>query len=150
MDDLRANIDRIVNAGYEQHVIRYVRSWLRTEMGLYRAKAIATPMDKIRLHAIVNEGVDHGAISEAEADDLIFTDLVFTGTGTDGEPRQVLAEVSLTATPDDCEKAARRAEIMARATGIPTAPAVISPTPTEALVNAHRPEITFLNIPNHE
>ena len=154
INDMRAeltrvggNVSNLSGKDYEHHAARYTPRRLRMKMGLSNVEAIATPRDDSRLHAIADAAFERGAISDAEADDLLMADLAFAATGPDGEPRQVLAEVSITAEAHDCERAARRAEILARATGIPTTPAVISETAPEALVNAHHPEITFLNIP---
>ena len=143
-------VSRLDGANYENQAADYAPRRLRTVLGLSRPAAIATPRERTALHAIADQAVVNGVISDDEADDLLLTDMAFAAVGPGGEQIQVIAEASITAQFRDCDRAVRRAEIMARATGTPTIPVVISAEAPDELVQAWQHEVTFFNIPNND
>ena len=143
-------VSRLDGANYENQAADYAPRRLRTVLGLSRPAAIATPRERTGLHAIADQAVVNGVISDDEADDLLLTDMAFAAVGPGGEQIQVIAEASITAQTRDCDRAVRRAEIMARATGTPTIPVVISTEAPDELVQAWQHEVTFFNIPNND
>ena len=143
-------VSRLDGANYENQAADYAPRRLRTVLGLSRPAAIATPRERTGLHAIADQAVVNGVISDDEADDLLLTDMAFAAVGPGEEQIQVIAEASITAQARDCDRAVRRAEIMARATGTPTIPVVISTEALDELVQAWQHEVTFFNIPNND
>ena len=143
-------VSRLDGANYENQAADYAPRRLRTVLGLSRPAAIATPRERTALHAIADQAVVSGVISDDEADDLLLTDMAFAAVGPGGEQIQVIAEASITAQVRDCDRAVRRAEIMGRATGTPTIPVVISAEAPDELVQAWQHEVTFFNIPNND
>ena len=143
-------VSRLDGANYENQAADYAPRRLRTVLGLSQPAAIATPRERTGLHAIADQAVVSGVISDDEADDLLLTDMAFAAVGPGGEQIQVIAEASITAQARDCDRAVRRAEIMARATGTPTIPVVISAEAPDELVQAWQHEVTFFNIPNND
>ena len=143
-------VSRLDGANYENQAADYAPRRLRTVLGLSQPAAIATPRERTGLHAIADQAVVSGVISDDEADDLLLTDMAFAAVGPGGEQIQVIGEASITAQVRDCDRAVRRAEIMARATGTPTIPVVISTEAPDELVQAWQHEVTFFNIPNND
>ena len=143
-------VSRLDGANYENQAADYAPRRLRTVLGLSQPAAVATPRERTGLHAIADQAVVSGVISDDEADDLLLTDMAFAAVGPGGEQIQVIGEASITAQTRDCDRAVRRAEIMARATGTPTIPVVISTEVPDELVQAWRHEVTFFNIPNND
>ena len=143
-------VSRLDGANYENQAADYAPRRLRTVLGLSQPAAIATPRERTGLHAIADQAVVSGVISDDEADDLLLTDMAFAAVGPGGEQIQVIGEASITAQARDCDRAVRRAEIMARATGTPTIPVVISTEAPDELVQAWQHEVTFFNIPNND
>ena len=80
-------------------------------------------------HQAVEQAVREGRISRDESDDIYDADVVIHGS--DG--RHAVVETSLRTDQDDLDKARRRADLLARATGQETIPAVATPEPTEEL-----------------
>ena len=88
-------------------------------------KAAAYPADDA-LNGMIADAEDRGAITEAEADDLLAVDLIASGRSRDnGHHVYVAAEVSITVSDQDIARAAARAEYLAKTTGHATLPAVI-------------------------
>ena len=59
------------------------------------------------------------SLKQEDLEELLRTDLIFTGTAN-GEDTFILVEASRTVKEEDFRRAARRAEILRQATGIPT------------------------------
>ena len=66
-----------------------------------------------------------GAISDDEADDLEYTDIVMQGSDPDGNLVHVLIEVSFIIQETDIKRAARRADILERTVAGPARAVVI-------------------------
>ena len=147
---LRGAVRQLQGTDYENHAANYAPRRLRSILELTQPKAIATPREKAGLHEIADQAVEDGLITDDEADDLLLSDAVFAGVNPAGETVQVVAEASITAQANDCDRAVRRAKIMAKATGIPAVPVVISAGAEDNLVAERKHEVTFFNIPNKD
>ena len=111
--------------------------------------------------------IDHPEVNElntllgraAESDTLDFTEedafevssalAVVRGTGPGGQPEYLLVEASVTAAPEKVANAARRADLLATATGAPVRPLVIAKTALQeardAAVDHSVPILLFQN-----
>ena len=151
LDSIGGTVSRLDGANYENQAADYAPRRMRTILKLSQPSAIATPMNRTALHAIVDQAAVNGLISDDEADDLLLADAVFAAAGPDGSRVQVVAEASITAKAHDCDRAVRRAKIMSRATDeTPTIPVVISAEAPDELVQERRHEVTFFHIPNKD
>ena len=72
-----------------------------------------------------DQAAEAGRISWDEADDLALSDVIVAGLAEEGENVFVVAEISMTVQQRDRGNAVRRADILQRATGIPTIPVTI-------------------------
>ena len=147
---LRGAVRQLQGTDYENHAANYAPRRLRTILELTQPKAIATPREKAGLHEIADQAVADGLITNDEADDLLLADAAFAGVNPAGETVQVVAEASITAQAKDCDRAVRRAKIMAKATGMPAVPVVISAGAEDNLVAEREHEVTFFHIPNKD
>jgi polyhydroxyalkanoate synthesis regulator phasin len=87
------------------------------------------------LEALLEEAVDQGQLSEAEAMEVLLADLVVRGRRRDDSAEVYLVvEVSWTVDPYDVERAVRRATLL-RKTGMPALPVVAGATMAEEAVN---------------
>lgn len=95
-----------------------------------------------------DQAAEAGRISWDEADDLALADVIITGLAEEGEDVFIVAEISMTIQQRDRENAARRADILRRATGTPTIPVTIgisqelpalAPTPTLIACDPEQP-----------
>ena len=80
---------------------------------------------------IGDEAEAKGLITEAENDQLIFSDVILAGLDEAGQPVQAVLEVSLTVQQSDIERAVTRARILEKATGIRTLAGVVGETVPE-------------------
>ena len=147
---LRGAVRQLQGTDYENHAANYAPRRLRSILGLTQPKAIATPREKAGLHEIADQAVADGLITDDEADDLLLSDAAFAGINPTGETVQVVAEASITAQANDCDRAVRRAKIMAKATGMSAVPVVISTGAEDNLVAERQHEVTFFSIPNKD
>ena len=147
---LRGAVRQLQGTDYENHAANYAPRRLRSILGMTQPKAIATPREKAGLHEIADQAVEDGLITDDEADDLLLADAAFAGLNPAGETVQVVAEASITAQTKDCDRAVRRAKIMAKATGTPAVPVVISAGAEDNLVAERKHEVTFFSIPNKD
>jgi seryl-tRNA synthetase len=81
------------------------------------------PVPPARLQQLLDEAVRAGRITEDGEQDVLLADVVVVGR-RDGEETYLLVEVSGEVRVHDVERAARRAELLRRATGTPTLAAV--------------------------
>ncbi len=130
--DLRktdGRLDRGFGANYEAKVTWNVRSLLGQQLGIRNSRVLKGPnlRNDEDLDQLLEEAESRGAITEEEADELLLLDLIVAGTQRADHARvYVAAEVSITANQDDVNRAADRADILRRVTGIPTRPVVIA------------------------
>lgn len=98
------------------------------------------------LASLLDEGVDTGAISERDAEDILLADLVVRGKQrNDGSEIYLVVEVSWGVGPYDVERAVRRSQLLAK-TGLTTMPVVagrqISPEARQLAQRQHVRQIT--------
>ena len=130
--DLRktdGRLDRGFGANYEAKATWNVRSLLGQQLGIRNSRVLKGPnlRNDENLEQLLEEAESRGAITEEEADELLLLDLIVAGTQRADHARvYVAAEVSITANQDDVNRAADRADILRRITGIPTRAVVIA------------------------
>ena len=130
--DLRktdGRLDRGFGANYEAKVTWNVRSLLGQQLGIRNSRVLKGPnlRNDEDLEQLLEEAESRGTITEEEADELLLLDLIVAGTQRADHARvYVAAEVSITANQDDVNRAADRADILRRVTGLPTRPVVIA------------------------
>ncbi|MDR7568158.1 MAG: hypothetical protein QN143_07280 [Armatimonadota bacterium] len=81
------------------------------------------PVEPVTLQRVLDDAVGAGRITEEEKDDLLLADVLVLGRHQ-GEEAYLVAEVSGLVGAHDVERAARRAEVLRRATEKPTLAAV--------------------------
>jgi hypothetical protein len=130
--DLRktdGRLDRGFGANYEAKVTSNIRSILGQQLGIRNSRVLKGPnlRNDEDLEQLLEEAESRGAITEEEADELLLLDLIVAGTQRADHARvYVAAEVSITANQDDVNRAADRADILRRVTGLPSRPVVIA------------------------
>jgi hypothetical protein len=89
-------------------------------------------MQKVRLADLLDDAIDEGHLSQDERGAIMLVDLVMTGRRrTDGQDVYLLAEISVGVGPHDVERAAERAELLAKL-GKPVIPFVAGDSINEA------------------
>ena len=146
---MSGQLSNIIGSDYERQAARLAVRRMRQQFGLSRIEmlqAITVP-DKLDLTNLLDRANETGAISQEEADDMELADLALRGLESEGREVHVVAEVSLTVQDEDVQRAARRAAIMARATGGTVHPAVIGESiSSTALEAAGREQIIFIQL----
>ena len=146
---MSGQLSNIIGSDYERQAARLAVRRMRQQFGLSRIEmlqAITVP-DKLDLTNLLDQANETGAISQEEADDMELADLALRGLESEGREVHVVAEVSLTVQDEDVQRAARRAAIMARATGGTVHPAVIGESiSSTALEAAGREQIIFIQL----
>ena len=127
MARMGGHLSNLMGTNYESTVARIADRLARRHLRVRnpavvaRAKgANATPPLAVGDHA-----AEAGRISWDEADDLALSDVIIAGLAEEGEDIFVVAEVSMTVQQRDRGNAARRADILQRATGTTTIPVTI-------------------------
>ena len=123
---VEGHVSNIRGSDYERKVTRRSRSIARRTLNIKSPKIVHSVRDRDgdELADLSDEAVENDLITAAEADDLERTDLILTGTSTDGNEVYVLAEASVTASHLDIERAHARAAILQKAVGATVQPAV--------------------------
>jgi hypothetical protein len=81
-------------------------------------------VQKVRLADLLDDAIDEGRITWDERNEILLADLVITGRRrTDGQDVYLLAEISVGVRPHDVERAAERADFLAKL-GKPVVPLV--------------------------
>ena len=146
---ISGQLSNIIGSDYERQAARLAVRRMRQQFGLSRIEmlqAITVP-DKLDLTNLLDRANETGAISQEEADDMELADLALRGLESEGREVHVVAEVSRTVQDEDVQRAARRAAIMARATGGTVHPAVIGESiSSTALEAAGREQIIFIQL----
>ena len=127
MARMGGHLSNLMGTNYESTVARIADRLARRHLRVRnpavvaRAKgANATPPLAVGDHA-----AEAGRISWDEADDLALSDVIIAGLAEEGEDIFVVAEISMTVQQRDRGNAARRADILQRATGTTTIPVTI-------------------------
>ncbi len=146
---MSGQLSNIIGSDYERQAARLAVRRMRQQFCLSRIEmlqAITVP-DKLDLTNLLDRANETGAISQEEADDMELADLALRGLESEGREVHVVAEVSRTVQDEDVQRAARRAAIMARATGGTVHPAVIGESiSSTALEAAGREQIIFIQL----
>ena len=128
MDRMDGRMDNGFGTNYEIKAANNFGSIAGRYLRLRRTrvlKAAAAPDDG-NLSGMIADAEDRGAITEAEADDLLAVDLIARGRSRDnGHDVYVAAEVSITVSDEDIARAAARAEYLAKTVGQVAVPAVV-------------------------
>ena len=141
----------IIGSDYEARSLRVAPRRLQ-RLGIRNATLILaarqTPLRDIL--PVLEQAITDGRISEAEAEDLDNLDLAFAGQDPSGETINAAIETSITISPEDIRRAVRRAEILERATTVPSLPAVIGENISpEEQAEAEDMGVAFLHMPAH-
>ena len=146
---MSGQLGNIIGSDYERQAARLTGRRMRQRFGLSRIEmlqAITLP-DKPDLTDLLDRANETGAISQEEADDMELADLALRGLEPGGREVHVVAEVSLTVQDENVQRAARRAAIMAKATGGTVHPAVIGESVSSAaLETASRERVIFIQL----
>lgn len=141
-----------VGHAYEARAVELTPRRLRQVMGIGNATLLmaATQPSRYGIHHTLDQAVEDSLVSEAEAEDLENLDLAFSGQDPSGNTVQAAIEASVTISPEDIRRAVRRAEIIERATRVPSRPAVIGENiSTEVQSLAGDLGVAFLHLPAH-
>lgn len=133
VDRIGGDVSRLTGKDYESHVAAYVHRFLRRGLGM-NAAVFSTQSDKSALTRLLDEAESQGLIQPGDTDELDRADLVLT---VGGSQDYVLAEVSITVQQDDIDKAARRAGLLATATGRTVTPFAIGAKEEPGLRREH-------------
>ena len=149
---MAGRLGAIVGSDYEARSLRVAPRKLRQVMGIRNATLILaarqTPLKDIL--PVLDRAMTSGKITEAEAEDLENVDLAFTGEDPSGNTVQAAIEASITISLEDIRRAIRRAEILERATMVPSRAAVIGENISqEDQTEAGNLGVAFLYMPAH-
>ena len=127
LDAMERDLGHLVGVIYEEAVAPIAHRLVRRNLGLADAVVVARSLARNMPLELpdVDLAAGRGDIAWDEADDLVMADVVVSGTGPDGEPCYVLAQVSVTVQGKDRARALRRAGLLEKATGVTTIPVVI-------------------------
>ena len=105
---------------YQGHMARFGLGPIRNALNLDSIRLLCNNDrdDGAALQSLL-ETRKSSALEQEDLEELLRTDLIFTGT-SHGQETFILVEASLTAQEEDFRRAARRANILRQATGIPT------------------------------
>ena len=152
IDSMAGRLGDAVGHAYEARAVGLTPRRLRQVMGIGSATLImaATQPSSYEMHQTLYLAVEDGLVSETEAEDLENLDLIFTGQDLDGNTVQAAIEASVTVNQQDIRRAVRRAEILERATRVPSRPAVIGENISpEDQSEAENLGVAFLHMPAH-
>ena len=153
MDTMAGRLGDAVGHAYENQAVRMAPRRLRQALGIRNATLIlgAKQPGGHEIHHLLEDAVETSRISEAEADDLERLDLAFTGHDPSGNAIHTAIEASITISPEDIRRAMRRADILERATQVPSRPAVIGENISpEDQAEAENLGVAFLHMPAHQ
>ena len=146
---MSGQLGNLIGSDYERQAARLVRRRLRQQLGIGQAEILqaVTVPDRTDVPDLLDRAAETGAVSHEEADDLELADLVLRGQGPGEDTVHVVAEVSQTVRDEDIRRAARRAEVLGRATGGATRPAVIGESISDGERElAERERVVFIQL----
>ena len=148
---LRTDVNRIsgqvanlTGSDYESKAIEQSRRMVRGRLGMDKATVIfATRWDASEFEAdVLVPAVRAGHITRQQADQLENADSIVRCEDQDGNVVCAVIEISVTVQDDDRSRAAERAQIFNRATGMTTMPFVVGQEQEEAAPGS--PDVPFL------
>lgn len=113
LGNVESRLGNVAGAQYEERIAH--RAVTRVAgMGVERARIVLAPGEsRPEFHHAIGVALTNGLISQEQQDDLMETDVILQGANR----RHAVIEASLRPDLDDLQRAARRAGILARATG---------------------------------
>ena len=120
-------MSRLLGTNYEGKATSFAPRMARRILGLANPTVVAMGWanNMVLLLPEADQAAERGDITWDEADDLVRTDVIVSGTGQDGKQVYVVMEISITVQERDKTRALRRAGLLERATGVATIPVVI-------------------------
>ena len=140
MERVSGRLSNLTGDNYESHVAGYVHRFLRRNLNIH-ASVFATQREKAKLTALLDLAESEGRIEPDETDDLDRTDLVLTINNSED---YLVAEISTTVQQSDINRAASRANLLAKATRQNVTPLAIG---TREEPGLNRAEVQVLIIP---
>ena len=116
------DLSRLTGDAYEAYVLRTPRA---VAGAVGAAPGTVHPLGVADLDALLDAAESAGHISHEEAEEVGLANRVFVCQGAGTPPVYYVVEASITAKPHDVERAAKRAQLLAR-TGVDARPVVIS------------------------
>lgn len=127
LDRIGGHVSNLLGTDYESTVARYADRLARRHLRLVSpaVTARARGVNATLPLPVGDQAAEAGRISWDEADDLALSDVIVAALTEAGEDVFVVAEISMTVQQKDRENAARRSDILQRATGTPSIPVTI-------------------------
>ncbi len=148
---MQGQLNNLTGSDYERKIARRARRIARSQLNMPGAYPIYSPTmpDATALSELLENAAALNHITDQQADEAELTDLVIRSAAEPGPARYALAEISLTIHHEDVNRARRRADILAAATGSPVAAAAIGTGAADAsreYAAAH--DVTVIIVPN--
>lgn len=127
MARMGGHLSNLMGTNYESTVARIADRLARRHLRVRNPAVVAQAKGASATPplAVGDHAAEAGRISWDEADDLALSDVIIAGLAEEGEDIFVVAEISMTVQQRDRGNAARRADILQRATGTTTIPVTI-------------------------
>ena len=150
---MRGTLNRLDGTDYERTAARRIRRSGGRRLGLTRPVIVQSrtlPESDI-IPSLLDNAIDDGLISEEQADEVDYADIIARGQDTNGVLTYVVVEVSITVAPHDVTRARARADLLAQATGAPVLAAAVGTEITDdASSAAQQSRVTYIPIPMPE
>ena len=146
---MSGQVSNLIDYNYERQAVRLVTRRLMRRLGISQVEILRAIMvqDKPDVTNLLYRVTAEGVVSDDEADDLEFADMILRGQTPEGATVHVVAEVSLTIQEADINRAARRAAVLERATRGTTYAVVIGESGSPAnLELANQKKVVFIQI----
>ena len=129
VSQLRGQVGNLRGSSYQLNVKTKIASIMTQRWGVEEIRVLKGSLaadDNVFFRRLLN-AVAQGVISEQERREVLNADIILQGERqSDQGPLYIVLEVSITVAGDDITRAHERADILARATGEETIPAVVS------------------------
>ena len=150
---MRGTLNRLDGTDYERTAARRIRRSGGRRLGLTRPVIVQSrtlPESDI-IPSLLDNAIDDGLISEEQADEVDYADIIARGQDANGVLTYVVVEVSITVEPHDVTRARARADLLAQATGAPVLAAAVGTEITnDASSAAQQSRVTYIPIPMPE
>ena len=150
---MRGTLNRLDGTDYERTAARRIRRSGGRRLGLTRPVIVQSrtlPENDI-IPSLLDNAIDDGLISEEQADEVDYADIIARGQDANGVLTYVVVEVSITVAPHDVTRARARADLLAQATGAPVLAAAVGTEITnDASSAAQQSRVTYIPIPMPE
>ena len=153
INTMRGTLNRLDGTDYERTAARRIRRSGGRRLGLTRPVIVQSrtlPESDI-IPSLLDNAIDDGLISEEQADEIDYADIIARGQDTNGVLTYVVVEVSITVERHDVTRARARADLLAQATGAPVLAAAVGTEITnDASSAAQQSRVTYIPIPMPE